>query len=423
MPVSEQISDKIFQLNEDLSKFIQQDKVVGKEFSEYVKSLKKPLERDTLAYFIFDKTLENGKSAIDIYLAKNKNLPEYDKKILKNFKNSINSIFEIKKILKDGFEMYNLVNEKMYTVKSLVKMTSYRGVMQGYSFTCRIVPFENEYYLIVLNSVLGTADKKNAYKLAVSMQVENPALLYKDNKKKLKEIEKIVQTLGIKFVKFFQNSEIITLNTHINELLDNFNNFVENGKTSENIQNFVNSPENYCYFRLQDDTDPFDIAAKRPDTQNYDVGIIYDNDLGIQVLPFYGTFRQIFEIENYNSISGYAECIFDYFNNDKVPPGAIQRVYAGIENKEKFMKIVCEVLEIKEKVSFEEILQKYKKDFMDEKKFSSTTALYASEAFENLMNSSEEEQIKKSLNAAKIGRNDPCLCGSGKKYKKCCANC
>jgi preprotein translocase subunit SecA len=23
-------------------------------------------------------------------------------------------------------------------------------------------------------------------------------------------------------------------------------------------------------------------------------------------------------------------------------------------------------------------------------------------------------------NAAKIGRNDPCPCGSGKKYKKCC---
>ncbi|MGB1398058.1 MAG: SEC-C metal-binding domain-containing protein, partial [Planctomycetota bacterium] len=24
--------------------------------------------------------------------------------------------------------------------------------------------------------------------------------------------------------------------------------------------------------------------------------------------------------------------------------------------------------------------------------------------------------------AAKIGRNDPCPCGSGKKYKKCCLN-
>ena len=24
--------------------------------------------------------------------------------------------------------------------------------------------------------------------------------------------------------------------------------------------------------------------------------------------------------------------------------------------------------------------------------------------------------------AVKIGRNDPCLCGSGKKFKKCCLN-
>jgi len=24
--------------------------------------------------------------------------------------------------------------------------------------------------------------------------------------------------------------------------------------------------------------------------------------------------------------------------------------------------------------------------------------------------------------AAKVGRNDPCPCGSGKKYKKCCLN-
>jgi uncharacterized protein YchJ len=27
---------------------------------------------------------------------------------------------------------------------------------------------------------------------------------------------------------------------------------------------------------------------------------------------------------------------------------------------------------------------------------------------------------KKILNKKEIGRNDPCLCGSGKKYKKCC---
>ncbi|MGC8834888.1 MAG: SEC-C metal-binding domain-containing protein [Armatimonadota bacterium] len=29
---------------------------------------------------------------------------------------------------------------------------------------------------------------------------------------------------------------------------------------------------------------------------------------------------------------------------------------------------------------------------------------------------------KKAATKVKVGRNDPCPCGSGKKYKKCCLN-
>jgi preprotein translocase subunit SecA len=32
----------------------------------------------------------------------------------------------------------------------------------------------------------------------------------------------------------------------------------------------------------------------------------------------------------------------------------------------------------------------------------------------------EEEKKKEPKHVTKIGRNDPCPCGSGKKYKKCC---
>jgi len=32
----------------------------------------------------------------------------------------------------------------------------------------------------------------------------------------------------------------------------------------------------------------------------------------------------------------------------------------------------------------------------------------------------ENQQQQPFINEQKIGRNDPCLCGSGKKYKKCC---
>jgi len=31
-----------------------------------------------------------------------------------------------------------------------------------------------------------------------------------------------------------------------------------------------------------------------------------------------------------------------------------------------------------------------------------------------------EDQVKTPVKSDKIGRNDPCPCGSGKKYKKCC---
>jgi len=35
---------------------------------------------------------------------------------------------------------------------------------------------------------------------------------------------------------------------------------------------------------------------------------------------------------------------------------------------------------------------------------------------------SHEKRTSSPKQVAKIGRNDPCSCGSGKKYKKCCLN-
>jgi len=419
MLVQEQTSDKIFKLNDDLSKFIREDEQINIELNEYAKTFKNGLQRDSLAYFIFDKTLENGQKVIDIYLKKNKNLSAEDKKVLKEFKNSINSIFEIKKVLKDGFEMYNLVNEKVYTVKSLIKMVNYRGVVQGNYFTCRLIPYEKEYYMLVLNSILRTPDKRQAYKLAVSMQIDAPELLYKDNNKKLKQLEKMVKDLNGKFNEFFQKDEVITINQNIDELLGAFNDFCEEGTKNENLENIIQLPDKYSYFKMESDIDPFDITSKTAAKEKYDVGIVFDPECGIQVLPFYGTFKQIFKAEDYKSVKGYKNCILDYFTNEKAPPYVIKKVYD--EYGEKFLKIVQEVLELKEQNTLEEILQLYKKDFFQSRKFSSTTVLYASEAFTRLMDFSMEMQMETAKNLCKIGRNDYCSCGSGKKFKKCCA--
>jgi hypothetical protein len=53
--------------------------------------------------------------------------------------------------------------------------------------------------------------------------------------------------------------------------------------------------------------------------------------------------------------------------------------------------------------------------------------LYGMEEWNNIFDEEKRKQIKKDYNRSqivvkgdKVGRNDPCPCGSGKKYKKCC---
>jgi preprotein translocase subunit SecA len=42
------------------------------------------------------------------------------------------------------------------------------------------------------------------------------------------------------------------------------------------------------------------------------------------------------------------------------------------------------------------------------------------EGFEGAKKAPKKIVLTPRTNAAKVGRNDPCPCGSGKKYKKCC---
>lgn len=53
--------------------------------------------------------------------------------------------------------------------------------------------------------------------------------------------------------------------------------------------------------------------------------------------------------------------------------------------------------------------------------------LYTLPEWDNIITEEKKKEIKRSYNSTKtvvkedkVGRNDPCTCGSGKKYKKCC---
>ena len=84
-----------------------------------------------------------------------------------------------------------------------------------------------------------------------------------------------------------------------------------------------------------------------------------------------------------------------------------------------FMEVINEIMGTS--YTYEELLEKYKSDFLNNKIYSSATVLFCSKAFSEMFDYiSLESQTKKPEVLGKVGRNEPCPCGSGKKFKNCC---
>jgi len=412
--------------------FVKTDEYIQQDIQVYLSSLSQKITtqselQSVLLPYVFARTLVDAdKTVIEFYIEKNPSLSQEEIEVLKGLSKSILSIFEIKKVLNNGFELYNLVNEKDYNTLTLVKMVHFRGVTAGQFLVGRIFPLHGEYYLIEINNVYPAKSQNYAYKLAVMMQLETPETLYIDNDEKLAEIQKTIDNMAVRFKEFFKKEEFITTTEYVDDLLGNFNDYVENPDiaTDKNIDDYIKIPEQFAYFDVKEVTsgtsDIMDSIAKGFSSHEkvYDVGVIFDKNIGLLVLPFYGTFREIFKAKDYKSIEGYKECIINYFNSEKVPPLPIMKVYK--ENPDNFKKIISEVLELNSEFDIDQLIHKYKHAHFARKRISSPTVLYSSKAFSVLMENAEKKQTEQPVINKNVGRNDICPCGSGKKYKKCC---
>ncbi len=416
----------------DLALFIRQDESVQPDFAEYIKTIGLNNSSSTLQFqaacfnYIFERKLgTDRKSVFDIYLDKKQNLNDTDKTIVNELKTSISSIFEIKKVLRSGFSLYNIVNEKTYEALSLVKMTSFRGLGAGQFVVARIFNHNDTCYLLEISGVLASSRKDEAYRYAVAKIVQEPELVYLNNPEKQKEIEDEVDNIYNKFTEFFGSDEIITTNKFADDLIGLFNDFSESGEKAD-FNDKIQLPEKYRFFDVKEFNNSYNnflensLGGFSSHEETYDVGIIFDRELGMYAVPFYGTFNKIFETENVNEIENYDKCIEYFIYNDKISANLLKRVAAKHKN---FMELVNKVLQ--NSYRLEDILKKYKSKYLENKIFSSTTVLYKSKAFSQTLGIIEEIEEKPKLDTtkidiSKIGRNDPCPCGSGKKFKKCC---
>ena len=404
----------------ELAEFVQNDETVKPDFEEYIRTVNGMNFQSACFNYIFERNL-NHKSILTMFLENSKKLPASTKKIVKALMNSMSSIFEVKRVLQNGFDLNNIINEKTYGVVSLVKMTSFRGIGAGQYVVARIFKFEKAYYLLEISGVLPSSRKDDALRYSVAKIIQNPELVYLDNPAKQKEIEKEVKDIYDKFIEFFGKDEIITTNKFADDLIGAFNDFAEGGEKVE-FQDKIQHPESYKFFDVSEFNNSYEnflensLGGFSSHKETYDVGIVFDKELGLYAVPFFETFNKIFEEPE--KIENAKACVQFFLENDKFSANIIKRV---AERHENFMEVVNKFLGTN--YSFDELLEHYKARYLENKIFSSTTVLYKSKAFSKTLGIIEEDIERPTLEGidlSKVGRNDPCPCGSGKKFKKCC---
>lgn len=419
--------DSINGVIKNIAEFIQNHEEIKIDFNEYLKTIGAsskngiPLQTACFSYILERNLGEDLKSIPQLYLENTKGLDKETKDVVKAIDNSISSVFEIKKVTKTGFDLLNIVNERRYIITSLMKMTAFRGLGSGDYIIARIVNINGDYFLLEISGVLPATRKDDAYRFAVAKIIQNPELVYLDNPEKQKEIEEDVTDIYNKFMEFFGTTEIITTNKYADDLIGIFNDYAEEGNKSD-YKELIKEPEEYRYFSVSEFNNSYDnflensLGGFSSHKETYDVGIIYDKELGLYAIPFYGTFNKIFEVKDYTKILNFDACIKYFLENDKYSANLIRMV---ADKHKNFMEIVNAVLA--KNYTLEELLKKYKRRYLDNKIISSTTVLYRSNAFSSTLGIIEDNENKPEIDTSKkIGRNDPCPCGSGKKYKKCC---
>ena len=278
--------------------------------------------------------------------------------------------------------------------------------------------------MLEISGILPSTRREDALRYSIAKLVETPELAYQDNPQKQAELEAEIETLYQKFVDFFGVDEVITTSKLADDVIGAYNEFAELGNRID-IKDYLQELETYKFFNVTEFNNSYSnflensLGGFSSHEELYDVGIIYDRELGLYAVPFYKTFCKIFEAEDYKNIEGYEECVKFFLENDKLPANLIKRVAAKYPN---FMDRVNEIM--KSGFTLDGLLQQYKPQYLEKKIFSPTSVLYKSKAFSNTLGIIEEEEelpeLPEGIDFSNVGRNDPCPCGSGKKFKKCC---
>jgi len=398
----------------------------------------------------------SDKKPIDIILASDA-FTEREKEVINAIKNGFIALYEILNN-EHGLQLYNFINEKEYTAYPVKSDKSKPDKFKF--FVSILINFENNNY--ILDVVDNFKERIAALLLTKELILENPTFIYKDNPKKETEIKELLDKIYSEFMDIFKvdgfliNDDMATviidlfievIKNENNDIKDTLVNIFQKKSIEESSSEDQDIEESNNEIEDTDDDDDDD-ESEEPEPSC----IFVLRDKGVYIAKEYSILEEIYESGDIDYIYENTEILNLYFFEDELdyPVEAILRLYEEAEDKEKFLDITRNIIEaVSEEYDFDdfpelksldlyEILECFKDNYYPNVKTFSLYTLHLisrsinelfeeyEENFEELAELVEKEDEKSSFKydedkiPVKIGRNDPCYCGSGKKYKKCC---
>ncbi len=405
---------------DDILNFTANNEVLAKDFEQYleINNIEVESEKDfnnIIIQYILDMKMQNGLRVLEYYKRNNSSNDE----TLSALQNSFCSVFKVNKILSNAYDVTCLTSDVDLTIIPMVKMNHLKQIGRYDYIQARIMELDNTCYILEIYDVISEYDVAKATTQAISYMLQNPKCAYYKNDKKRNELEKSAAEFYQKFNSYFNSPYVITTNKKADDLIAFFNSYKEDN-IKKDYSSLIESVETNKFFKVKEyncDDKTFlaqAIGGFSSHKDTYDVGLWIDKKRGLYIIPFLETFLKSFS----EDLEGKNECIKEFLTSDKIPPSIIKYAY---ENNENFFEVINKALNTNFS-NFEEILFNTKTAFLDEGVFSPVIILFNSELFSALIGLEEkkEETAQKPKPEVKIGRNDPCPCKSGLKYKNCC---
>jgi hypothetical protein len=230
--------------------------------------------------------------------------------------------------------------------------------------------------------------------------MKHPELAFRDNEERIKKGYELQKKDRELFIEYFRSDEVLTEGRKLPDLTSEFMDYRLN-----KVEKLF--PEGYK---------PPEMHFPQELLKSKDVGIVFDELSGQHYLVNYGTILSVFQSPDEGKIQRHKKDILIYLKDQTISPHVLKRLFFRFpQNAEFIVRRVLNRPEFHLERDFDSLMDEFKPSFKGKRIYP-----YILPISHKFVIATKPELGPKKEIGEKIGRNDPCPCGSGKKYKKCC---